>query len=224
MSGGRTSGRREVVYGLGSYAAYLAVRAAVWTPAGRERARRNGERLLAWEETLRLAVERSVQQELDRFPRFQRVLSAGYAGFNVMASVGHLIYLWARADPGFPRERRAALGVFLGALPLFLATPTVPPRMLDGFTDTLAAGGMNLDSPFLRVFYNPIAAMPSHHVAFAVVTSAALAERTRPGLPRALARSYAPVVAFVVVSTANHYVLDVVAGTALGVAAWRWSR
>lgn len=221
---GRTSGRREVALGLGSYGAYLAVRAAVWRQPGHTRARRNGERLLELEEKLGLAIERRVQQELDRFPRFQRVLSAGYAGFNVMASVGHLIWLWSRADPGFPRERRAALGVFLGALPAFLFVPTVPPRMLDGFTDTLAQGGMDLDSPFLLRFYNPIAAMPSHHVAFAVVTSAALADRVRPGLPRLAAQSYAPVVAFVVISTANHYVLDVLAGAALGMAAWRWSR
>ncbi len=222
--GARTAGRQEVAYGLGAYAAYLAVRAAVWRTDGRGRAERNGERLLEAEKKLGLAIERRVQQQLDRFPRFQRVLSAGYAGFNVMASVGHLIWLWSRADPGFPRERRAAMGVFLGALPVFLFLPTVPPRMLDGFTDTLAAGGLNLDAPFLTRFYNPIAAMPSHHVAFAVVTSAALSERVRPGFPRLAARSYAPVVAFVVISTANHYVLDVLAGAVLGAASWRWSR
>ena len=220
----RAPGRWEVVYGLGAYATYLGVRAAVYRTGGKTRARANGERLLALEERLRIAVERSVQQRFDRYPRFQRVLGAGYAGLNMTVSVGHVAWLWWRADPGFARERRAVLAVFLGALPFHLLLPTEPPRMLDGFTDTLAEGGWNLDSPFLQRFYNPITALPSYHIAFAVMTSAALTERARPGLPRLLTRGYVPVVAFVVVSTANHYVLDVVAGAALGAACWRWSR
>jgi hypothetical protein len=180
--------------------------------------------VLALEERWGLAIERSVQQQFDRYPRVQRVLAAGYAGLNMTVSVGHVIWLWYRADPDFRRERRAVLAVFLGALPVHLLLPTEPPRMLDGFTDTLAEGGWNLDSPFLQRFYNPITALPSYHVAFAVVTSAALSERVRPGTPRLATRSYAPVVAFVVISTANHYLLDVLAGAALGVASWRWSR
>jgi membrane-associated phospholipid phosphatase len=220
----RTSGRREVALALGSYAVYLGVRAAVYRTGGRARARRNGERVLAVEERFRFAIERSVQQRFDAYPRLQQVLAAGYAGLNMTVSVGHVIWLWYRADPGFARERRAVLAVFLGALPVHLFLPTEPPRMLEGFTDTLAEGGWNLDSPFVQRFYNPITALPSYHVAFAVVTAAALTERVRPGLPRLAARGYAPVVAFVVVSTANHYVLDVLAGAALGAASWRWSR
>lgn len=220
----RASGRREVVLGLGSYAVYLGVRAAVYRTGGRARAHRNGERLLAVEERCRIAVERSVQQRFDRYPRFQRVLAAGYAGLNMTVSVGHVMWLWYRADPGFARERRAVLAVFLGALPVHLLFPTEPPRKLEGFTDTLAEGGWDLESPFLSRFYNPITALPSYHCAFAVLTSAALAERARPGWPRLAARGYAPVVAFVVVSTANHYVVDVLAGAALGAASWRWSR
>ena len=62
-------------------------------------------------------------------------------------------------------------------------------------------------------FYNPVAAMPSLHVAFAVVTGAEIASAL--GLRRSVrsaARAYAPLVATVVAGTGNHYVLDAVAG------------
>ena len=85
--------------------------------------------MLAVEERFHLAIERSVQQRFDRYPRFQRALGAGYAALNMTVSVGHVVWLWSRADPGFARERRAVLAVFLGALPVHLFLPTEPPRM-----------------------------------------------------------------------------------------------
>jgi membrane-associated phospholipid phosphatase len=71
--------------------------------------------------------------------------------------------------------------------------------------------------------YNPIAAMPSHHVAFAVVTGEGLARRARTRMGRGW-RGYAPVVALVVLATGNHFVVDVAAGGVLGALARRLSR
>jgi membrane-associated phospholipid phosphatase len=71
--------------------------------------------------------------------------------------------------------------------------------------------------------YNPIAAMPSHHVAFAVVTGEGLAMRARTRLGRVW-RGYPPLVALVVLGTGNHFVVDVAAGAALGALARRLSR
>ena len=60
--------------------------------------------------------------------------------------------------------------------------------------------------------------MPSIHITYAVVTAAGIAETSRSPLARALAPAYPPAVAFVIFATANHYVLDAVAGAALGLA------
>ena len=60
-----------------------------------------------------------------------------------------------------------------------------------------------------------IAAMPSIHVAFAVLTAAGLRDAGRSPWTRRLAPGYPPAVALVVFATANHYVLDAVAGWAL---------
>jgi hypothetical protein len=134
-----------------------------------------------------------------------------------------LILLFRGKDSDYRLERRAAMTAFVGALPIFAACPTAPPRMLDGYVDTMASRGLNLDHPHLVRFYNPIAAMPSHHVAFAVVTGFGLARRSRR-LGRWWWRSYPAAVAATVVATGNHFVGDVVAGAALGGFARRVAR
>ncbi|MFN0156305.1 MAG: phosphatase PAP2 family protein [Gaiella sp.] len=221
----RFSARRESLLGLALYAGYMLVRRAVLDGAtGSARARANAERIVRLERRLGIDVEPAVQRAVRSAPRLARALSAGYAIANIGLSVGWLTWLFRRRDERFHRERRAAAFAFAGALPVFLACPTAPPRTLDGFVDLLGEHGIDLEHPLLVRFYNPVAAMPSHHAAFAVVTGFALATRRRTLPGRLLARSYAPFVALVVIGTGNHYVLDVVAGAALGAAARRLGR
>ena len=102
---------------------------------------------------------------------------------------------------------------------MFLAFPTAPPRRRDDQVDTLLDRGIDLEHQWLVRLYNPVAAMPSHHVAFAVVTGIGMARFARNPLMRAVGVVYPAAVATVVVSTGNHYVLDVIGGAALGVVA-----
>ena len=165
-----------------------------------------------------------MQRTLLRYPRLVHALNLGYGLFNVTLTVGWLVVLYRRRDERFHRFRRACLLTHLGAQPAFLVFPTAPPRVLDGFVDTLSeVSGLDLEHPLLLRFYNPVAAMPSLHVAFAVVTGAEIAERSGSVVVRTAARAYAPLVATVVAGTGNHYVLDSVAGTALAAAARRLS-
>ncbi|MYE64436.1 MAG: phosphatase PAP2 family protein [Acidimicrobiaceae bacterium] len=76
-----------------------------------------------------------------------------------------------------------------------------------------------MDNRWLVRFYNPIAAMPSHHVAFAVVTGLGMARFARNPLVRTFGVVYPAAVSLVVVATGNHYTADVIAGAALGAAA-----
>jgi hypothetical protein len=218
-TGRRGNGRREVAIGVGTYVGYLAVRRLVWTDAGRCRAVRNAGRLAALERRLHIDVEPRLQRHALRWPRLVDALNAGYAAGNVGLTVGWLLLLFGRGDPSFRMERRAAVLAFAGALPIFALFPAAPPRALDGFVDTLAARGLSLDHPLLVRFYNPIAAFPSHHVAFSVVTGTALARRAGGPLRRAGWWSYPAAVTLVVLATANHFVVDAAAGAALGVAA-----
>jgi hypothetical protein len=218
------NGVGEVVLGLSCYAAYLAVRRRVWNDHGRARARSNAVRVADFERRIGVAVEPRVQQVALRVPGVTAFLNASYAAGNVALSVGWLLSLFARHDPSFRRERAAAVVAFAAALPVFALFPTAPPRVLDGFVDTFGGPGRGLDDPRLVRFYNPIAAMPSHHLAFATVTGLGLAARRRSRVGRAWWRAYPAAVAVVVVATANHFVVDVLAGAAVGAVARRLTR
>jgi hypothetical protein len=214
--------RREVTFGLAAYALYLLVARFVLRRGGRERAARNAVRIVSLEQRLGIDVEPAVQRALLRYPRLIHGLNVGYGLFNVTLTVGWLVLHFRRRDERFHRFRRACLLTYVGAQPVFLLLPTAPPRVLDGFVDTLSeVSGLDLEHPFLLRFYNPVAAMPSLHVAFAVVTGAEIASRSESVLARSAARAYAPLVATVVAGTGNHYVLDAVAGAALGAIARR---
>ena len=210
------SRRREVAVGLGVYAVYLGMRQLKVRRGARAAAERNAERVVALEERLRIHVEPALQRALLPRRRLVAGLNVAYVTLNVGLTVGWLMTLFRRRDPSFHRLRRAAVLTTLGAQPVFLLFPLAPPRKLDGFVDTIeSVSGVSLDRGLVAELYDPIAAMPSIHVAFAVVTAAGLRSAGRSPWTRGLAPGYPPAVALVVFATANHYVLDAVAGWAL---------
>ncbi len=220
----RFSLRRELALGLAVYALYLVVRRLVLAADGRARARRNAEALVDVEERLGLAVEPGIQRVLLRHPRVVHGLNVGYAVANVGLSVGWLVALYRRRDPGYHRFRRSCLLAHVAAQPVFLGFPTAPPRVLAGYVDTLSeVSRLDLEHRVLVRLYNPVAAMPSLHLAFAVLTGAELAARAESRAVKAAGYAYPPLVALVVCGTGNHYVLDAVAGAALGAAARRFA-
>jgi hypothetical protein len=221
----RFSGRREVAIGLGIYGAYLTVRHLVVNADGQRRAAENAQRIVALERRLGIHVEPEVQAILLPRRRVVAVLNVAYVTLNVGLTVGWLMRLFRRRDPEYHRLRRAAALATLGAQPVFLLFPTAPPRTLDHFVDTIAdVTGVDLDKGVVARLYDPIAAMPSIHITYAVVTAAGIVQTSRSPLAKTLAPAYPPAVAFVIFATANHYVLDALAGAALGLAGLRLAR
>lgn len=213
--------RREIGLGLAVYGVYLLVRKLVLARGGRERGLRNARSVTSLERRLGIEVEPALQRALLRFPRLVHGLNVGYAVFNVSLTVGWLVVLFRARDPRFHTLRRACVLAHLGAQPVFLLFPTSPPRVLDGYVDTLSeVSGLDIEHPLLLRFYNPVAAMPSLHVAFASVTGAALAESAGSRVGSAAAHAYPLLVTLVVAGTGNHYVLDALVGMAIGRAAW----
>ncbi len=124
----------------------------------------------------------------------------------------------------------AAMGI---ALVVYAAYPTAPPRFMPewGFTDSVAHfTGLTAEGSSADALYNPFAAVPSMHVAFALMLAVPMASMTSRRWVKALWLAYPLLVSFVVVATANHWWIDaflggltaaVAATAALVFARWR---
>jgi hypothetical protein len=208
---------REVTIGLGVYAVYLVVRRLALAGDGPERAERNAERIVALERRLGIHLEPRLQEIFLPSRRLITALNLAYGTLNVGLTVVWLMRLFHRRDPRFHRFRRASVLAVLGAQPAFLFFPVAPPRKLEHLVDTIAeVSGVDLDTGLVAQLYHPLAALPSIHVTIAVVTAAGIRETSPRGSVRTLVACYPALVAAVVFITANHYVLDAVAGAALG--------
>jgi len=94
--------------------------------------------------------------------------------------------------------------------------------MMPGFIDTMARYGHDgwwgsaASAPKgLGSFTNQFAAMPSLHVCWAIWCGVAVARYAQRVWIRRLAVAYPVLVVLVVMSTANHYLVDAVAGLAV---------
>jgi hypothetical protein len=95
----------------------------------------------------------------------------------------------------------------------FVLFPTAPPRLAAlGIADSVSHGTVNLNASTLHWLYNPYAAMPSMHVAYATLVGYSLARWGRRRWLRWLGGLYPLWVAVEVIATGNHFVLDVLAG------------
>ena len=101
------------------------------------------------------------------------------------------------------------------ALVGYVVFPTAPPRLMPewGFQDSVA-DFTGVDAQTSGALFNPFAAVPSMHVAFALMLGLSMAGMARHRAVRVLWRCYPAVVTFVVIATANHWWFDAYLGAA----------
>ena len=142
------------------------------------------------------------------------ILSAYYyASLHFIVTPLVLAWLWRRRARVYAPLRSALVLSTALALLIYATWPLAPPRFaVPGAVDTV------LDHPVawatghgVQGFINDLAAMPSLHVGWAVWCAVALVTGLRTRW-RHLAWLYPVTTTFVVVATANHYLLDAVAG------------
>jgi membrane-associated phospholipid phosphatase len=122
------------------------------------------------------------------------------------------LYIWRNHAFYFVRNMfMVAMGL---ALVGYMAFPTAPPRFLPewGFTDTVANFVGETAESSANVLYNPFAAVPSMHVAFALMIAVPAVYLVRRRVLKVLWSLYPVVVTFVVMVTANHFWLDAALG------------
>jgi membrane-associated phospholipid phosphatase len=161
-----------------------------------------------------------------------------YTNAHVLVTTGFLIWMYLARNHAYYYVRNMFMIAMGLALVLYAAFPTAPPRFLPewGFTDTVTSFLGETTAQTAGLFYNPFAAVPSMHIAFALMVAVPAYRLVKSRLMRAVWALYAPAVAVVVLVTANHWWLDIVFGagaaaisayTALALArarpeAWAW--
>jgi membrane-associated phospholipid phosphatase len=177
--------------------------------------------LLALERTLGLDVEAAVQDWL--------------LELDVVATLANWVYIWghwpaiglvlvwlALHDRRlFLRMRNAMVASGAMGLCVYTTYPVAPPRLLgEGFVDTVTEQSRAYRVLQPPAFVNQYAAMPSLHVGWDLVLGLTVAAAATTVVVRTVGRALPVVMAAATVITANHYVLDVLAGAAFGLAGW----
>ncbi|MEV8588065.1 phosphatase PAP2 family protein [Streptomyces sp. NPDC051180] len=205
------------------YAAYtggrLLVRGDESTAVG------HGLAILRAEEALGIDAEHPLNRLFTDVPALGIPADFAYASLHYLVTPAILVWLFRRRPAHYRAARTWLMVSTLLGLVGFTLLPTCPPRLLDaayGFTDTMAHfsaygwwGGEASAPRGLGGMTNQYAAMPSLHVGWALWCGVMLWRYGRTPLTKAVGAAYPLVTAVVVMGTANHYLLDAVAGVAV---------
>jgi hypothetical protein len=219
----RSSWGRELVLIALIYAAYDGSRLLV--AGDLTEALRNGHDLLNAERLLRLAPERWLNGQFTLHSWLAVPADFAYATLHYLITPLVLMWVWRRHRERYRRARTwLGISTVLGLLG-FTTMPTAPPRLLEasyGFTDSMQQhaalgwwGGDASAPEGLGELTNQFAAMPSLHVGWALWCGLLLWNLAEHRAVRLAGLLYPVLIAVVVMGTANHYLLDALAGCAV---------
>lgn len=176
--------------------------------------------LFAWEQALRLPSEVDLQRAVLPHPALVHAVDTYYlyGHFNVM--IGLLAWLFLRHRPQYAPVRNLVV-VTTGLCLAVQVVPVAPPRMLTdlGFVDMALRYGESAYGPNGSGIAPQLAAMPSVHVAWALIVGVVVVRVSRSRW-RWLAAAHAVLMSLVVVVTANHWWADGIVAGALIAVAW----
>lgn len=216
---------REISLVVFAYFAYFGVRNV--TQGAEAQAMLNAERVIAFERNLGILWEPSWQSTI--------------ISYGVLVDFFNWIYIWGHwpliivvatwlytTRPDTYRLYRNAF-IFSGAIGLviFATFPVAPPRLVDQIdvvdTVTLYSQSYRVLQPPALV--NQYAAMPSLHFGWNMLISFAIFFNARSPWLKLLGAAIAPVMFLSIVLTANHYIIDGLAGALVaGIGLWlAWS-
>ena len=138
-----------------------------------------------------------------------------YVNSHFAVTTVTLAFIYLRRNQSFYFIRNMFMVAMGIALVLYAAYPTAPPRFMPewGFSDSVARfTGLTAEGSSADALYNPFAAVPSMHVAFALMLGVPMAAMSRRRWVKGLWLAYPFMVSFVVVATANHWWFDAFTG------------
>ena len=212
---GWLDGLRQLALFLTAYFGYRLVRGLV---EGRATAAfQHARELISIERTLHVFIEPSVQAWASGSHVVMVSASWLYVNAQGPITIGALLYLYVRHNERFYFVRNMFMVAMAIALIGYVVFPTAPPRFMPewGFIDSVAdltGVGASQGSGSMTALFNPYAAVPSMHVAFAVMIGWPLARLVRTPAVRVLWLTYPFLMTFVIVVTANHFIVDALLG------------
>jgi hypothetical protein len=218
----------QLLLGLLLFAVYLLVD-SLESPARRAAADAHGRSIFELEQRLHLDVERVLNSSLAPHHVLATLANYEYAWTYILSAVALIVWTTVRRPDLWPLTRDSFVVMNLIAFASFWLYPVTPPRLLPGlgFVDTVSRGqtvgswGSGLvDSA------NQLAAMPSLHVGWALWVSVVLARITARRSVQVISALHVALTAYVIMATANHYLLDAVAvvvPVAIGVKLASWA-
>jgi hypothetical protein len=212
---------RQLLLFAGAYYVYRIVRGIVDGQAAG--AFDNGRALVDLERSMGLFFEPGLQAWAMGEEWIIWLANTMYVNSHYMVTTSFLIWLYLARNEAFYFVRNMFMVAMALALIGYVAYPTAPPRFLRewGFTDTVAEFVGREAEMTASVLYNPYAAVPSMHVAFALMIAVPAIGLVRHRTLKVLWALYPLLVTFVVVVTANHYWVDAALGAMVAaVSAW----
>lgn len=229
FSGGRelSNGRTlywwsEILAILVFYVVYSAIRNLHGGAAAPPHAFDHAQQIMSFERHLGLYHEQTIQQWALHFRPLIIFGNYYYGSFHFIVTIFAGVFLYRYYADDYPRFRNALAISTAIALVGFTLYPLAPPRMFPGFVDTLLKDPAfwSFNSGGMQTVSNQYAAMPSVHIAWATWCAFALGPRLKNRTAAALAWAY-PVITFVVIIiTANHYIVDAIAGLVILAIGW----
>jgi hypothetical protein len=207
-------GLRELAIFAGAYLVYFGVRAL--TEGTTTVAMQNAMDIIRFEQRLGIAWEHAAQDVVVGSQVLLDAVNAVYmyGHWPVIIIAGVLLFRHRRHE--YYRLRNAFLLSGIIGLVVFALFPVAPPRLTDmPLVDTVtqhAEGYRQIIPPEL---VNQYAAMPSFHAGWNLLVGIAVFRTTRNVFLRGLAVAGPLAMIAAVVATANHFVVDVVAGVAI---------
>jgi hypothetical protein len=220
----RRRGARELLLIAGVYAVYDTSRFFV---EGRQStAFAHAVSVLNLEQAWDVAWEQAVNQAVSAHRLIAVPADYMYATLHYLVTPLVLVWLWRRHRGSYSRARTTLMVATVLGLIGFTLLPVAPPRMLPGFVDTMSRysdlGWWSKDASAPRgvgQFTNEFAAMPSLHVGWALWCGWQLIRHGQHRITQLAGVLYPALTVMVVIATANHYLLDAVAGVAVVVLA-----
>ena len=209
---------RELTVVLAGVVVYFGVRGL--THRDPSTAVRNARHVRVTEQTLRIGVEDAVQSSAVWSDQLVAVANWVYIWGHWPVISATLLWLVLSHRPVYVRTRDAMVVSGAVGMLVFAVFPVAPPRLVGmGLVDTVAEQSSAYRVLQPPAFVNQYAAMPSLHVGWDLLVGIAVVTAATRWWIRLLGGVLPLVMAWSVVATANHFVLDVVAGVLLVLAA-----